>query len=101
MIYPLLLAATLWRWDFPCGEPIDHFRVRQVHVYQIGIQPGLDDAGNIIAMPIYSPWAPVLVQESMETMALVQCEPLAGECCYIEVTSYDDANNPDEGQECA
>ena len=99
---PALLAAMLWLWDFPCGEPIDHFRVRQVHVYQIGIQPALDDAGNIIAMPIYSPWLPVLVQESMETMALVTCEPLAGELCTIEVSAFDSAGNIDSGNaDCA
>ena len=97
----LALLAILFMWDFPCGEPIHHFRVRQVHVYQIGIQEGRDDAGNPTAMPIYSPWLPVLVQESLETMALVLCEPLAGECCYIEVAAVDDAGNLDEGVDCA
>ena len=97
----MLLAATLYLWDLPCGEPIDHFRVRQIHKYQIGIELGHDDLGNPVAMPIYSPWLPVLVQESMETMALVTCEPEAGACCFIEVSAVDVAGNLDEGVECS
>lgn len=99
-VIPTLLAAMLWLWDLPCGEPIQYFRVEQVHIYQIGIQVGHDELGNPIPMPIYIPWYPVLIQESLETSVLIMCEPLAGELCAIIVTSVDYADNPDDGAEC-
>ena len=52
-------------------------------------------------MPIYMPWQPVLIQKSMDQMALVPCEPLAGEVCVTIVTSIDEAGNLDEGVECS
>lgn len=96
----IMLLAALWLWD-SCDSSIVAFRVEMVRRYQIGIEAGRDQDGNPTAMPIYMPWQPVLIQKSMDQMALVPCEPLAGEVCVTIVTSIDEAGNLDEGVECS
>lgn len=96
----LLLLISLWLWDPPTCDPPDYYRVEFVWLHQIASIPGMDDGGNVIPMPIYNPWSPVLVQEGVQTEAMVPCDPSVGEVCAIIVTGFDTAQNPDDGRTC-
>jgi len=88
-------------WDIcPVGEVPVAWRVEYVHRQQIGTMLGLDQDGNVVEMPIYSPWVPVHVQTSPEQQADVPCAPARGEVCVGVVTSLDEYGMEDEGEEC-
>lgn len=69
-------------------------------LHPIASLPALDDDGNVISMPIYSAWLPVLVQESAALEAVIACEPAPGEACAAIVSSVDEAGNLDVGGCC-
>lgn len=85
-------------WDIcPTGEPPDRYRVEYAHIYVIGSVPGVDDAGGLVIMPLYSAWEKKPIQESPALSAVIPCEPGRGELCAGIVTSLDLADNEDNG----
>lgn len=94
------LLLTIWLWDACPVNPADTYRVEGVWMRPIAYLPALDDDGNVVSMPIYSAWVPVLVQQGTALSAEVACEPAAGEACVAIVTSLDEAGNEDLGGEC-
>ena len=96
----IALLFSLWLWEFCGPDPIAYFKVEMVYRYPVATIIGRDELGNGIPMPLYNPWQRVLIQQNLDTSALVPCDPLPGELCVVYVTSYDDAGNPDDGVDC-
>lgn len=97
----ILSLAFLFAWDFCPGEVPFAYRVEYAHRYVVSPVPGVDDDGNIVAMPIYNPWQRIFVQLGPEMQAQVPCEPKAGEVCVAIVTSLDVWGLEDSGGECS
>lgn len=97
----LLLLAALWSWDVPpCGDLPVAYRTESQRIYPVAYLPGMDDEGNLVGMPLYNVWAPAFISEGPEMQAEDGCEPAAGECCVMIVSSVDEAGNFDLGQLC-
>lgn len=94
----IALLLTLWLWSPPtCGESPTHYRVESARIWQVAAVPGMDDAGNLVWLPIYALPAWTLIQESAAMQADDPCAPLPGDVCLLRVTGLDDAGNEDAG----
>lgn len=91
---------SIWLWGACPGEQPVAWRVESAWVHQVASLPGLDDDGNLVAMPIYSAWDWQPVQEGAAMQATIDCEPAAGEVCAVRVTGLDEAGNEDDGKTC-
>ena len=96
----IALLLTLWIWNYCPGEQPVAWRVESVHRYVIATTPGHDDNGTLISEPIYNVWAPTFISESADMQAEDGCEPAAGECCIVIVTSLDEWGMRDAGEDC-
>lgn len=90
----------IWSWDSCPGEPPIAWRVESAWVHQVASLPGLDDDGNLVAMPIYA-WDWQQPQMVNLPEATVECAPGPGEVCAVRVTGFDEAGNEDDGADCS
>lgn len=94
------LLLALWLWDTCPGEQPVAWRVEFAHKYVVGTEPGMDENGGLVIMPVYNPWGLTFVQESAMMSAVVPCEPGRGELCASKVTSLDEYGMEDLGEDC-
>ena len=95
-----LLLASLWLWD-SCDPTTVAWRVHTVYLHQVASVPDMDDAGNVIESPIYSPWVETMLYQGTEQQVDDMCQPERGAACVVKVEALDEAGNVDDGRECS